>query len=187
MQENFVWEPKKKAEKKKDWLNFVGNIFIFLAFLAVVFFLVSIFVPNFSYSLFVVKTGSMEPTIKTGSIVLSKKLANYGENDIITFSDFERGNITHRIIRVVDENGSVKFETKGDANESVDRNLVEKATILGKVIFKVPFLGYLTMKLKGFWGIAILILVPAVWIIYGEISKIKNELKKKKESSKFYF
>lgn len=177
MQEDSIWKHKKTNENKKNILNFVGNVFIFIAFIFVVFFIFSFILPKFSYNLFVIKTGSMEPTIKTGSIILSKKMTTYKENDIITFNDFERGNITHRIVKK-DKEG--EFTTKGDFNETEDRNLVEKSNILGKVIFVVPFLGYLTMWIKSWFGITILLLL-AVWIVFNEIFKIKKELNELKK------
>ncbi|MCK4636139.1 MAG: signal peptidase I [Candidatus Moranbacteria bacterium] len=172
---------ESKENKLKKTVNIVGNIFVVIVIFLALFLIISVVLPKFSYNLFAIKTGSMEPTIKTGSAVITKSLTEYSKDDIITFNDFNRGLITHRINKVIEKNGkNEKFETKGDDNDNADRELVEKNVIKGKVILKIPFLGYLIMWAKQPLGIVILFLIPAGWLIGGEILKIKKISNKRK-------
>src|ERR1035437_9985037 len=70
-----------------------------------------------NYQIKIVKSGSMEPSIKTGSIVIIKPEAQYKIGDVVTFGKDTKTDIptTHRIVsnRAVD--GVIMFTTKGDA------------------------------------------------------------------------
>lgn len=131
----------------------------------------------------IVLSGSMEPTIKTGSLVVIKPVDDYQIGDIITFQrKADRSPTTHRIeeIRVV--GGIPQHSTKGDANNNIDRGEIQKEEILGKALFSIPYLGYVVHFTQNPFGFALLIIVPAAIIVLGEIKKIYGEIKKKKES-----
>lgn len=99
------------------------------------------------YSIMNVMTGSMEPAYQVGDIIVIKKTDadELKVNDVITFisTDKELNGqpITHRIINITEENGQKMFETKGDFNQITDETLVTSDRILGKVQFKIPFVG----------------------------------------------
>jgi signal peptidase len=130
----------------------------------------------------VVKSGSMEPYIKTGGIVVIKPSTNYLVNDVITFGEDTRTQIptTHRIISVVGEGSSVEFITKGDANDTEDPEKVKPSTVKGKVVLTIPYLGYVLDFAKQPLGFGILVGVPAFVIIIEEIGKIIAELRNMK-------
>lgn len=95
----------------------------------------------------VVLTGSMEPLIYPGDVVLVKKIMTEKEigrlsgGDIINFKR-EDITITHRIFDVRrDEAGNFSFETKGDNNDSADEQPVSPNDINGTVIKVVPKIG----------------------------------------------
>ena len=87
--------------------------------------------------------------------------------------------ITHRIIEKKEENGQILFITKGDANDSADVGGIRKEEIIGKMTVKIPFLGYLVAFVRTTQGFILLVIVPAVIVIYSEMQKIKDEIKKK--------
>lgn len=96
--------------------------------------------PNlFGYQIYNVLSGSMEPTIQTGSLVVVQgvKPEAIESDDVITFQD-ETGNITtHRVVSVQEDS----YVTKGDANEIIDPMAVMKESLIGKVVFHIPYLG----------------------------------------------
>ena len=97
---------------------------------------------------YTVLSGSMEPTFHVGSLVYVKSVdtAELKVGDPITYMASEDTVVTHRIAGIVpdEEDSSVtRFRTKGDANEAEDAVLVHYKNIIGKVIFNVPYLGYL--------------------------------------------
>ncbi len=164
--------------------SFLENIIVFMAALVVIFLLAMVILPRFHYNLIVIKSGSMEPTIKTGSALVVKHQDDYQKNDIITFVNSNKEIVTHRIIaKLDDQKGLVRYETKGDANNASDTFLVDKRRVIGRTILVMPYLGYGIGFLKSKVGIVILILIPAGYFIVREILKIKEELKKRKKSS----
>lgn len=129
---------------------------------------------------FVVQSGSMEPTIKTGSVVIVKPEANYAKGDVITFGPRSKTKppTTHRIIDI-DDKGN--FVTKGDANEDQDFRATNRYEVIGKVLFSIPFIGYAVATAQKPWGFMIIVGIPALLIIWEEGQKVWRELKKKKD------
>lgn len=99
------------------------------------------FIPSFwGYKPLVVVSGSMEPTLKVGSIVYYHEIdKNSFEKDNILVYTTKEHIISHRVVDKV-ENGYI---TKGDANECNDSNIIENEQILGQgENWCIPFLGY---------------------------------------------
>ena len=141
-----------------------------------------------TYNAYVVLTGSMLPGIQVGDVVVTKKVdaATLQEKDIITFASadtrFLNTIITHRIIKknYDAENKTYSFQTKGDNNNVADSALVPEANIFGKVILKIPKLGYLQEFLASDGGWIIVILIPCLAVISYDIVKLAKGLKRKK-------
>ncbi len=130
----------------------------------------------------IVKSGSMEPAIKTGSVVVIREGGPYAIGDVITFES--RGAAiptTHRIIGTEMQDGESRFVSKGDANEEQDTELVSTSAILGKVLFSIPYLGFIIDFARQPIGFALLIGLPAFLIILDEIEKIWRAMKKRRE------
>lgn len=107
------------------------------------------------YTMLKVDSGSMEPRIQIGDIIIiDTKQKKYKKNDIITYRDEKYSYITHKIIKVTDEG----FVTKGDANDSVDQGYVQENQIVGVYKGKIRHLGILFVALRNpFTAIMILI------------------------------
>ena len=103
---------------------FKSIYYIFLLALIVIggLFLVSVLPIPGNLDVKIVLSGSMEPAIKVGSVVVIKPSKKYDVNDVITFGKDTKKDVptTHRIVdeRVV--SGNTLYTTKGDANEKVD-------------------------------------------------------------------
>ncbi len=173
--------PKKK--KKINPFQIITYILYIIVIIFALFALSSkIPIPG-NYKLLTVMSGSMEPKIKTGSLIVIKPASLYKINDIVTFknSPTSQETTTHRIIETQEVGGTQFAITKGDANPSEDSNKVPANLIIGKVIFKIPYLGYPMNFAKTLPGVIILIVIPGTIIIYDEILNIAKELKKKKK------
>ena len=98
---------------------------------------------------YVVLSGSMEPTYHVGSLVYVKDV-DYKEltvGDPITFMINENTVVTHRIIEVlVDEEDpdTIRYFTQGDANNAPDGTSVHYRNIIGKPVWTIPYLGYVS-------------------------------------------
>ena len=132
------------------------------------------------FNAYVVLSGSMLPEIAIKDIVVTKKVPaeDLEIGDIITFisPDTRYGgiSITHRILdKSYDESlGSYTYRTKGDNNNVADTALVPNNNILGKVILKIPKLGYIQDLLSSKGGLIIIVLIPCLVILSYDIMKI---------------
>ena len=88
----------------------------------------------FGYKSFVIMSGSMEPTIKKGDAILVKEVPEneIRIHDIISFTTQNKTNVTHRIIGIAEENGKRKYTTKGDNNNTEDKERITYEQMDGK-------------------------------------------------------
>ncbi len=97
------------------------------------------------YAILEVVSGSMEPTIHVGDmIIIDTKVENFEKDDIITFYDVNGAFVTHRIISI---NGN-KMITQGDNNESPDGEM-STDNIVGRVVNTIPAAGKILASLKS--------------------------------------
>lgn len=127
----------------------------------------------------IVKSGSMEPTILTGSVVVVKPEASYEKGDIITFGADTKTQIptTHRIIDITGDFNSLSYTTKGDANEEQDGSPISQRDIIGKVVFWMPYMGYVLDFARQPIGFTLMIGIPAGIIILDEVVRIVQEVR----------
>lgn len=128
----------------------------------------------------IVKSGSMEPRIPTGSLVIVKPMQDYGIGDVITFGADTKTEIptTHRVIGYEsDADGRSIYRTKGDANEDEDANPVARGEVIGKVVLHLPYVGFVLDFARQPLGFALLIGVPAALVIVEEVLTIVREVK----------
>ena len=156
---------------------------IFLALLAAValLFLLPLLPIEQNLELRIVESGSMEPAITTGSLVLILPKETYDIGDVITFKSATADvPTTHRITDTYTENGRLWFITKGDANEEADTAAVARGDIIGTVRFDVPRAGYILDFARTPTGFMLLIVLPSVLLIISEIEKIWREIRRRK-------
>lgn len=118
----------------------IKNVIFRILYVLIIIYLL-VFVPClWGHKPLVVISGSMEPTLKVGGILYYEKmeLENFKTNDILVYKTKDHI-ISHRIVNIVDDG----FITKGDANNSVDNNLINKNQVLGKgTNWSIPYIGY---------------------------------------------
>jgi signal peptidase len=169
-------------------MRILGTIFYTLCTVLLIgvagMFLVSL-VPNLSaragnVEIKIVKSGSMEPSIPVGALVLIKPGDAYGVGDVITFGKDTKTEIptTHRIVSVDTGSGVPVYQTKGDANEESDPQTVLERDIIGRVLLNVPYAGYILDFARQPVGFALLIGLPAAIIILDELVTIMFEVRK---------
>ncbi len=164
-------------------LKIIYSIFVAFIVVVAVLLIVSVLPIKGNYKVLTVISGSMDPKITIGSVVVVKPEQEYKIGDVITFglSSKTKTPTTHRIydIKVVD--GNPVYITKGDANNAPDSKEIGKKDIIGKVLFSVPFAGYAVEFAKKPAGFIVIIMVPALIIVGDEIIKIYKEIKRRKE------
>jgi len=128
------------------------------------------------YSTMVVSSGSMEPNIGTGDIVIinpNHDPVTTQVGDVITYTEQNSEHTTtHRVIDTKSIDGTIFFRTQGDANATPDPNLVAEGSVFGKVVFNIPMIGFLIHYSTSPWGKALLFGLPAVALGLREVIKI---------------
>ncbi len=137
----------------------------------------SILKPNKTPSFLGVKTyviisGSMEPNIEIGDIVVVKAEENLDIGDVISYRKGQSV-ITHRITQInKNENGEIEYKTQGDNNNVEDEESIKPSNIEGKVIKIVPKLGNVTLILQNK---VIIIFIFIIFYIYVSRNYKKNK------------
>jgi signal peptidase len=164
--------------------NILYYLFITAIALIAVLLLISVFPITGNFKVLAVLSGSMEPSIHTGSIVVVKPAAEYKVGDVITFGKISKTQTptTHRINEIKNNNGVETFITKGDANNAPDVREIKKNEIVGKELFTIPYLGYAINTAKKPYGFALIIIIPALLVIFDEGKKIRDEIVKMKKA-----
>ena len=123
-----------------------------------------------------VMSGSMQPTIGTGDVVVAGQTSpmDVRVGDIVTFRDpwNDERLITHRVREMHVGDGLVMFVTKGDANTGTERWVVPTDGTIGRVAFHVPKLGYLMVWIRSTIGLLLVIVLPTLVLGASELWRI---------------
>lgn len=135
--ENYL-DTQKKEFKKNAGLSFLD----FLLLLILVF-LIGLDSGYFPITMLGVGSSSMSPKIKKGDAVIyaKTKIENIKKGDIIVYDDGEKL-IIHRVVNITKRKEKNALITKGDANKSEDKGIVNSKNFKGKVVLILPFIGY---------------------------------------------
>ncbi|MBI2034687.1 MAG: signal peptidase I, partial [Candidatus Levybacteria bacterium] len=168
----------------KFYLNIISTAlqtFLFILLPFFVFTLITSKTPITGIQSFVVLSGSMSPKFPTGSIVYAKSVSTYSKYDVITFKNKSGQIVTHRITKILKDNSKFVYQTKGDANNVMDKAFVPQEDVLGKIVFFVPHIGYIAGFFKTPLGMSAFIIFPATMFIVFELWQIKKEIEKQTE------
>jgi signal peptidase len=114
------------------------------------------------YKVYVIHTGSMSPTIPSGSAVLVHE-GHYRVGQVVTFTE-DGLTVTHRLVSI---SSSGLTTTKGDANTTADPWHVPTKQIVGGVVFAPRYVGYVIIYLKNPLGlVSVLIALLTLWQVW---------------------
>jgi len=190
-----------KSKNKKRIILAVVTISIALFGSFFLFFILQLTL-NTQTPVVVVESGSMEPVISRGDLLIVKGVPAIDirngtvedmDGDIIVFnaqgvwSNPPAEPIVHRVVDKKFEDGIWQFKTKGDANPIVDEGWVPEGNILGVVVFKIPWIGWVKIFLtESGLLIPLLIIISAlliISIILDAYKKYEAEDTEKKDSN----
>lgn len=124
----------------------------------------------FGWGAAVVQTGSMEPNVPVGTLIVIHEQETYEPGDVITYIDYRGWSITHRIISIRDD----AVVVQGDANDIPDPTF-SKDDIVGKTVYMIPNAGKVLGFLKQPVVIAILLVLFVVSIVWDVVSGKKRK------------
>ena len=198
-----------EKDKVKIWLTNIRKVLHFIAtvlmysicLIMIIVFLV--FVVNFIdkqynlrsgnnkkdlFSAYTIVSPSMVPTINVedGIIIQRIEPEHIKQGDIISFlatESYYRGKvITHRVIGIEkSSDGKLLFRTKGDHNNVADSFLVNEENVYGKVIFRIPMLGYIRQFLSTYFGWILCIVIPFLYLILSEVVRVRRMISSKEK------
>lgn len=120
----------------------------------------------------------MESEIYAGDIAVVKEIDTdkLHEGDVIAFN-IDGTVVTHRIQKIINENGSVKYITKGDNNNVEDSRYVLPQQVEGIYKFKIRRLGNLAMFLQEPAGMIISLSIPIILLVLVQVHTSKTDKK----------
>ncbi len=139
------------------------------------------------FGVYVIISPSMVPNINVYDAVVTmrvptEKIEMY---DVITFLskdiDTHGTPITHRVVGIVEtEDGKIGYRTKGDNNNAEDNALIMEDEVIGKVLFRIPMIGYVRTFITSRIGWLLIVVLPCVGIIIYDIGKLIGLVKNSK-------
>lgn len=161
----------------------IKNIISYIVIAVVFIFMVISILSNLGllgYKFYDVLTGSMSPTINPGSLIIVKEMDSneINEGDIITFKGSSTSNLTtHRVVKVIEKNNNIKFQTKGDANDVLDPMLIDGNLLVGKVILDIPYMGKVMSFINQYRAIIVILIIA--YLCFGTFYKGAKAIKNK--------
>ena len=123
-----------------------------------------------------VMSGSMEPTVMTGDVVIAMPIhpLDARPGDIVSFKDPSRGGklVTPRVQTMRRHGAKVDFVTRGDANTGVEKWAVNADGSISRTVLRLPKLGRALVFARTRTGLLVLVLVPLVLLGTLEIASI---------------
>ena len=137
-----------KEKKKEIPISSKSRDIIIVTILAIIAStLVMLISCKFKYGMLVVASGSMTGALNKGdAIIYGTEFQDIDVGEIIVFKDGSR-KVVHRVIDKKQSNGNIKYYTKGDANDNMDKEFREEKDIIGKVKLRLPYFGMLSVMI----------------------------------------
>lgn len=130
----------------------------------------------------IVISGSMSPTIPTGSMTFAREIpaSEVRVGDIVTVDRvIGSGLVTHRVTDITDDNGNIELTLQGDANTDADPAPYPVRTV-GEVVFHVPGLGTAAAVIRTPLGITCMVLLIIAFTIFGFIPPRDSQTRHRK-------
>jgi len=132
-------EPPAPVKRRRRWVDHVLTV---AALLGLVMTGITVFAAKTGLRPLVVRSGSMEPTIGTGAMVLVRDVpaSAIRVGDVVAVDRPDRTRVTHRVVSVTHTGATASLVLKGDANTDPDPEAV-MVTHAGRLVATAPLLG----------------------------------------------
>ena len=136
----------------------------------------------------IVLTDSMYPDIKSGDLIIcnTAEAEDIKVNDVISFFD-PAGNgtsiVTHRVIEIVEDDGEIFFRTRGDNNNTEDKELVPAENLVGVYKMRIAGAGHIAMFMQSTAGLIICVVLPIILLVGYDIIRRRIYEKNNKQDT----
>lgn len=135
----------------------------------------------FGFRPYIVLSGSMEPTVRTGALAyIDCGGTDVHTGDIVAYSLKSDVTVIHRI---VDEPEEGVFITKGDGNSAADFSPVSSSMVVGKMAFSVPYMGRITCFIRSGKGMVLCLCAISAAVVSSVISDLYESGKTKEKEN----
>jgi signal peptidase len=128
---------------------------------------------------FVVLSGSMEPTISPGDVVVVEEVppGEIERGDVITYAEGRAGTppTTHRVVEIRRTEAGPRFVTQGDANEEPDPSAIEADRVIGARSLVIPYVGHVIRFANTTTGFLALVIAPLGLLMLSELRSVLRE------------
>ena len=136
----------------------------------------------------IVLTDSMYPMIESGDLIICKTISAEAVQleDVISFFD-PAGNgtsiVTHRVIEIIDKDNQIFFRTRGDNNNTEDKDLVPGDKLVGLYQTRIPGAGNIAMFMQTTTGLVVCVLLPILLLVGYDLIRRRHYEKNKKQDT----
>ncbi len=136
----------------------------------------------------IVLTDSMVPEIYSGDLIICKTAdaEDIEVNDVISFFD-PAGNgtsiVTHRVIEIIEDDGEIFFRTRGDNNNTEDKELVPAENLVGVYKMRIAGAGHIAMFMQSTAGLIICVVLPIILLVGYDIIRRRIYEKNNKQDT----
>ena len=136
----------------------------------------------------IVLTNSMYPEIESGDLIIctTAEAEEVKVNDVISFFD-PAGNgtsvVTHRVIEVVEKEGERLFRTRGDNNNTEDKELVPADALIGVYRMRIAGAGNIAMFMQSTTGLIICVVLPIILLVGYDVVRRRIYEKSRKDDT----
>lgn len=136
----------------------------------------------------IVLTDSMHPKIESGDLIIcnTAEAEDIKVNEVISFFD-PAGNgtsiVTHRVIEIVEEDGEIYFRTRGDNNNTEDKELVPAENLVGVYKMRIAGAGHIAMFMQSTAGLIVCVVLPIILLVGYDLVRRRIYEKSKKEDT----
>ena len=136
----------------------------------------------------IVLTDSMHPEIESGDLIICRtaEAEDIKVNDVISFFD-PAGNgssvVTHRVIELVEKDGEIYFRTRGDNNNTEDKELVPADNLIGVYKIRIAGAGNIAMFMQSTTGLIICVVLPIILLVGYDVIRRRIYEKNKKDDT----
>ncbi len=149
-------------------VRFAGSACLGLLLLLVIALAIPALFTLFGFRAYVIYGGSMGSALPAGSVGITETVDSktLKEGDIVAIRKAGRAlPVLHRITDMESVGGTTVYTTKGDSNSSPDPAPVTLEGSGDRVVFAIPYLGYLVHFARGALGRLLLILIPSLLLL----------------------
>jgi signal peptidase len=159
----------RRGISKRDIIGYIALIALTIIISRGIYYVAG-FILNVPTPFLVVASGSMEPTLKVGDVIIIRGVnpEDLKVGDIIVFNPpqpyYNGVPWVHRIISIQKIGNEIYFKTRGDANAYPDPFTLTKSNIVGVMIGRIPYLGLISLNLWQ-WLIPAMVIIAIIIVL----------------------